>query len=678
MADNTTKSKFKLQVKAQTPEFRSNIADIQKKANYGNRQDDTTIVNSDGANASVRLTDNKVNIASSQDSGIKVNEQQANFQSFEEKHTTNRFSLDTYEVIINGHKLNPNLWEYADMSEFKDQYTTRHAVGGLCIFGTVMCPTWDEQLHKYMLVRRLTRMPLFSPKLNVPEIMKALDIEDPTKVSYEYGYKQTTESAEEFQKKAAAKMKAEEDGKDGDAPEQGANGRHLSEDEIKKKMDENKGMTREQAVEEIKKDEKYTKPWEAGKGYLEGDEAKAAQEKIDAQVNEKDAKDGDAKNGEKGPNGRMYFENDIKYLTDNNKDMTREQAIDILSKDKKYTDPWEKGKGYKKEEKAADKKTSGSTSSSSNASGGSSSSSSSSSTQEAEKAPSGKPYAKDEDISWEVGELGKQFDKIDSNFKNQVTQAMVSQVKTYGPARAVKHILTAKSSVNTSLNEANKQYAQWLNDIAYYLGTIEYKSGSVGGSSQPVPQPKPQPTEQKVEKTTKVTKKNPPVTHAPADTQSQRDTRVTTPRSDNGSTFKNKPTPKTPEPAPQPKLQQQSVQKQSDKEAQKQKELVSMTSRYNKQQIQVFSQMLQKVEAILPNHNDSSKSEVTKMMLSIRNAMNSLNWNATLLSDALPISKLPAQTQSIIHEAGIEGLNQQLQTLKDQCNEKIKEIKSRY
>ena len=116
------------------------------------------------------------------------------------------------------------------------------------------------------------------------------------------------------------------------------------------------------------------------------------------------------------------------------------------------------------------------------------------------------------------------------------------------------------------------------------------------------------------------------------------------------------------------------MQKQSDKEAQKQKELVSMTSRYNKQQIQVFSQMLQKVEAILPNHNDSSKSEVTKMMLSIRNAMNSLNWNATLLSDALPISKLPAQTQSIIHEAGIEGLNQQLQTLKDQCNEKIKAL----
>lgn len=677
MADNTSKGKFKLQVKAQTPEFRSNIADIQKKANYGNRQDDTTIVNSDGANASVRLTDNKVNIASSQDSGIKVNEQQANFQSFEEKHTTNRFSLDTYEVIINGHKLNPNLWEYADMSEFKDQYTTRHAVGGLCIFGTVMCPTWDEQLHKYMLVRRLARMPLFSPKLNVPEIMKELNIDDPTKVSYEYGYKQTTESAEEFQKKAAAKMKAEEDGKDGDAPEQGANGRHLAEDEIKKKMDENKGMTREQAVEEIKKDEKYTKPWEAGKGYLEGDEAKAAQAQIDAKVNEKDAKDGDAKNGEKGPNGRLYFENDIKYLMDNNKDMTREQAIDILSKDPKYTETWEKGKGYKKDEKAADKKTSGSTSSSSGGDS-SSSSSSSSSTQEAEKAPSGKPYAKDEDISWEVGELGKQFDKIDSNFKNQVTQAMVSQVKTFGPARAVKHILTAKSSVNTSLNEANKQYAQWLNDIAYYLGTIEYKSGSVGGSSAPVPQPKPQPTEQKVEKTTKVTPKNPPVKHAPADTQSQRNTKVTTPRSDNGSTFKNKPTPSTPEPAPKPVSQP--AQQKNPVDARKQKMIEETGASYNQKQLAVLGQMLSKAQSLFPKYpNDAAKRQaVGKLVQSIRLSQRRLQQHPSSVVNAWKIDNLPSSAREVIQEAGLEGLNQQVQALSDQYAAAVRDINSRY
>ena len=109
MAEENKKGKFKLDVKAQAPEFRANIEDLKNKADYGNRQSDTTIVNSDGANASVRLTDNKVNIASSQDTGMKVNDQQQNFQSFEEKHVTNRFNLDTYEIVINGHKLNPNL-----------------------------------------------------------------------------------------------------------------------------------------------------------------------------------------------------------------------------------------------------------------------------------------------------------------------------------------------------------------------------------------------------------------------------------------------------------------------------------------------------------------------------------------------------------------------------------------
>lgn len=54
-----------------------------------------------------------------------------------------------------------------------------------------------------------------------------------------------------------------------------------------------------------------------------------------AQANGTKIPDGDAK--EKAPNGMHYYENDIKYLMENNKGMTREQAIEILSKDKKYT-----------------------------------------------------------------------------------------------------------------------------------------------------------------------------------------------------------------------------------------------------------------------------------------------------------------------------------------------------
>lgn len=54
-----------------------------------------------------------------------------------------------------------------------------------------------------------------------------------------------------------------------------------------------------------------------------------------AQANGTKIPDGDAK--EKAPNGMHYYENDIKYLMENNQGMTREKAIEILSKDKKYT-----------------------------------------------------------------------------------------------------------------------------------------------------------------------------------------------------------------------------------------------------------------------------------------------------------------------------------------------------
>lgn len=53
-----------------------------------------------------------------------------------------------------------------------------------------------------------------------------------------------------------------------------------------------------------------------------------------AQSSGENIPDGDAP--EKAPNGIRYFENDIKYLIETNK-MTREQAIETLSKDKKYT-----------------------------------------------------------------------------------------------------------------------------------------------------------------------------------------------------------------------------------------------------------------------------------------------------------------------------------------------------
>ena len=211
------KTKFQLEAnmaKALGPNaFRANIEELKKKAEFGNRQDDTTIVNSDGANASIRLTDNKATIASSQNASMKLNGQQIVAQSYEEKHTTNRLNLEAYEVMVNGHKMNPNIWEYSDMRRFIDSQGGKYDVGCFCMLGTVLTPTWDTQLKRYVLVRRLARMPLFSPTLNVPEILDSLNIDDPTEVAYKYGYKPHTQSVEEYYKTIAQKETKKTDNK---------------------------------------------------------------------------------------------------------------------------------------------------------------------------------------------------------------------------------------------------------------------------------------------------------------------------------------------------------------------------------------------------------------------------------------------------------------------------------
>ena len=172
--------------------MRAPLYSLIDKSKNPKRTEDTTLVNTDGDNTSIRLKGNTANIAASHNSNQKLTENQNITTSLEEKHLTNRFSLDTDDIVINGHKLNPALYEYTDFRQYKDMYQGSHAVGGFTMFGTVMTVTWDHQLRKYVLVRRLARMPMFSPKTNVPEILETLGIQDPTKIMNNYTVKQST------------------------------------------------------------------------------------------------------------------------------------------------------------------------------------------------------------------------------------------------------------------------------------------------------------------------------------------------------------------------------------------------------------------------------------------------------------------------------------------------------
>lgn len=88
---------------------------------------------------------------------------------------TNRKSIDTDEIIINKHKMNPALYELTDMCETNVNKAT--AIGNLTMFCTVLVKAWEPTLKKWVLIRRLARMPIFSPKLNLADSPEELDID---------------------------------------------------------------------------------------------------------------------------------------------------------------------------------------------------------------------------------------------------------------------------------------------------------------------------------------------------------------------------------------------------------------------------------------------------------------------------------------------------------------------
>lgn len=213
---NSAAEAITLRIKKQPPEnMHAKISEIKDKAAYLNRIDDKGSINENGGQASIAIRNNKINVASSQHTNIKINgnSNQNIATSFEQQIITNKFSIQTDEITINEHKLNNKIWEYTDFKEYKDSLHNTHTVGRFCVFGSVLTKSWDHQLKKYVLIRRPAMMPMFAPLHNVPEINTGLDVEDPTQINYNYDAKQPTESAEDWynaqKKKAIAKKKAE-------------------------------------------------------------------------------------------------------------------------------------------------------------------------------------------------------------------------------------------------------------------------------------------------------------------------------------------------------------------------------------------------------------------------------------------------------------------------------------
>lgn len=120
--------------------------------------------------------DSNVVLASNEYAQLKVKSDGSIDQiSFENNITANRTNISCDEIIINGHKLNPQFYNNTDMRNMHgSQYK---AIGNMNIYSTVLVKTFDKRLKKEVLIRRPMLSPLFSPTINLPNAPEEYDID---------------------------------------------------------------------------------------------------------------------------------------------------------------------------------------------------------------------------------------------------------------------------------------------------------------------------------------------------------------------------------------------------------------------------------------------------------------------------------------------------------------------
>jgi hypothetical protein len=163
--------------------FCETLTDIRDKASNLSRMSEQGIVNEITGSAVVVRTDGQINLSASKFANIRINPNgKVTDQSLESETITNRKKFTTDEFVINEHKLNPQLWELADMRKQKLLINQNVTIGNLTMSGHVLVKVWEPNLKRYVLIRRPWRGPVFGPLMNVPEIHPALAIFDPLKL----------------------------------------------------------------------------------------------------------------------------------------------------------------------------------------------------------------------------------------------------------------------------------------------------------------------------------------------------------------------------------------------------------------------------------------------------------------------------------------------------------------
>lgn len=158
------------------------ITQIQNISEYGRRSHDKWLMNERSGSSFMLRNNGQTSLAASKYAQYKLNpEGSSREQTLVSQTTANRKILQADELVFNNHKFNTQLIDLADFRKMKVDQNQNCVVGNFTVLGSVLVKAWEDNLKRYVLIRRPARMSLFSPLLNVPDIMPASQVRSPLK-----------------------------------------------------------------------------------------------------------------------------------------------------------------------------------------------------------------------------------------------------------------------------------------------------------------------------------------------------------------------------------------------------------------------------------------------------------------------------------------------------------------
>lgn len=151
---------------------------LKERDEQPDRASEKGIINPDTGSSLLLGRTGNVTVASSHNVQYKLNYASglAREMSLQSDTITNRKRLKTDELMINNHKLNPQLYELTDMKQL--YHDPNYSIGNLTMNATVLVKAWEPNLEKWVLIRRPIRTPIFMNAVGIPRAHEDMDIDD--------------------------------------------------------------------------------------------------------------------------------------------------------------------------------------------------------------------------------------------------------------------------------------------------------------------------------------------------------------------------------------------------------------------------------------------------------------------------------------------------------------------